>query len=160
MSSIKLIREIEIFSNEDVLSAKDFFKINNEEINFFKIGEIFEEFYLSGDLKIEGNNSKKIKVYKTFNNMTDSYIVKEIDHIETTLGDLCYFIKIQPNGQEGILLTDGHPNMFFIRNILGEIMGVKVSLLYGHGWSILASRICSIKSSNKGCHIFANIHTS
>jgi len=46
--------------------------------------------------------------------------------VETTMSTICALLKKQGNGQAGMLLTDGHANIFYARDIDGVLCGVGV----------------------------------
>jgi len=69
------------------------------------------------------------------------------DKCASTLGDVIRLIEKQPNGEKGVLITNGsvEANVFFIYDVLGELRPVGV---YRHEG---AWRFCSSSGSNPCC---------
>lgn len=65
----------------------------------------------------------------------------ESKKVETTLAELFSLLKKQGNGEDGVLLTNGYANIFYSRDINGELRAVSVCWR-GVGWSVHA---CSVE---------------
>lgn len=59
---------------------------------------------------------------------------------ETRLADIWCLLKLQPNGEAGVLSVNATPNLFFVRDAVGAL-GVVDVLWSGAGWEIGASSI-------------------
>lgn len=71
----------------------------------------------------------------------DSRIIDELgDEHETRLADLWCLLKIQAGGESGILLVNARPNVFYMRDVSGELGAVDI-VWGGAGWEIGASAI-------------------
>lgn len=71
-------------------------------------------------------------------NAYDKDIRKELpeDHL-STLEDIAGLIEAQPNGKEGILLTNGYANIFYVEGKNGEVFAVFVRWFSdGRGWRV------------------------
>jgi hypothetical protein len=73
---------------------------------------------------------------------------------ETTLGELWCLLKLQPNGEAGVLLTSSAPNLFFIRDRDGKLWTVDV-LWGGPGWEIGASAVDGDRPWDAGAWAFS-----
>lgn len=56
---------------------------------------------------------------------------------ETTLGEIWRLLERQANGEEGVLLTNGYANIFYVRDVNGVLRAVDV-LWRGGGWNAYA----------------------
>jgi len=66
----------------------------------------------------------------------DAPILAELgDKAETTLDQVYALMERQPNGEEGILLTNGWANVFYIRDVNGALRAVSV-FWHGDGWDV------------------------
>lgn len=71
----------------------------------------------------------------------DSRIIDELGRgHETRLADLWCLLKIHAGGDSGILLVNATPNVFYVRDVSGELDAVDV-VWGGAGWEIGASAI-------------------
>lgn len=96
--------------------------------------------------KIEENvPATKIRVHKLLRNSKDLNIRAEIgeENEETTLGQLWGSLKLQGCGQDGVLLAKyGFPNIFYIRDVEGNLWAVGVCW-FGDGWFLNAYSVGS-----------------
>lgn len=82
--------------------------------------------------------STELRYAKLLRTERDDPIMKELGEAkETTLAQVHALMKLQPNGQEGALLTSGWANIFYVCDIQGELRAVRVSW-DGVGWSVSA----------------------
>lgn len=71
---------------------------------------------------------------------------------ETRLVDIWCLLKLQENGESGALQTSSDPNIFFVRDGMGDL-GVVDALWGGAGWEIGASPIQ--RSWATSTHVFS-----
>ena len=133
--------------------AADAFGSDNPDGIQFELWPKFKEFFLN---KIEENiPASKLIVCRLIEATLDEQIVVELgDHAETTLAHLYELIKGQANGQAGPLHSSCM-NIFYIRNIRGELWTVNVDWKSNRGWNVFAD---SIKYPNRwpvGTQIFS-----
>ncbi|UGY13910.1 hypothetical protein [Bradyrhizobium septentrionale] len=73
---------------------------------------------------------------------------------ESRLADVWCALKQQPNGNGGPLETNAKPNVFYVRDIAGELGAVDV-LWGGVGWEIGASPVGDKPRWSSGARIFS-----
>lgn len=73
------------------------------------------------------------------------------ENVETTLAQAWQLLKLQPNGQEGVLLNNGWANVFYIRDAGGTLRGVHV-IWHGDGWHVDAYSVGDLRE----WHVEAN----
>lgn len=139
---LELVRTVSVPGISE-FRATDKFKVG-ETVDGVKIsqymGDNFKKFFLP---KIESNvPATEIRVHKLFRKSRDLGIRAEIGEgkEETTLGQLWEMLKLQGNGQDGVLLTNGWANIFYIRDINGNLWAVYAHW-YGVGWDLNADSV-------------------
>lgn len=72
----------------------------------------------------------------------DDEIRKEIgaEREESTMGQVLYLIRRQKNGRAGVLLNNGHANIFYVRDATGTLQVVRVGW-HGDGWYVVAGSV-------------------
>ncbi|MFC0241455.1 hypothetical protein [Rhodopseudomonas telluris] len=76
------------------------------------------------------------------------------DRGEVTLGELWCLLSLQPNGEQGALLTNAIPNLFFVRDREEKLWTVDV-VWGGPGWEIGASAIDGDRRWEAGAQPFS-----
>ena len=74
----------------------------------------------------------------------DEEIRKEIgaERDETTLAEIYSLMERQANGKQGVLLTNGWANIFYVRDANGVLRAVDVRWrVYDGGWSVVARSV-------------------
>lgn len=96
-----------------------------------------------------------LRVY-TLNRVSRSIgIAEELrPSFETSLADIWCLLKRQPNGEAGALLTNAIPNLFFVRDVAGEL-GVVDVLWSGAGWEVGASSLTRNRPWPAGLRVIA-----
>lgn len=100
--------------------AKDKFKLKNKGGICSSISSNFKTWYLFPNYKIEEPQAEqKLRFGTLLQTVTDRPIINELGEVkaETTLTDLFDLMSKQSNREEGNLVTDGHWNIFCIRDI-------------------------------------------
>ena len=102
--------------------AKDHFKIDTSASAKVKIGYLGDDFkrYFLG--VVEQSVSKiELAAYRLEKNLLDEEILRELgDCAQTSLSHLWELLIKQGHGQEGILLTNGCANIFYILDAKGN----------------------------------------
>lgn len=78
----------------------------------------------------------ELKIHKLLKNSKDKPIIDELGgeaKAETFLSEIFSLIETQGNGQEGVLLTNGYANIFYIRDMNGVLWAVRCHW-DGDGW--------------------------
>ncbi|WGD50584.1 hypothetical protein QA641_34100 [Bradyrhizobium sp. CB1650] len=73
---------------------------------------------------------------------------------ETKLADVWCLLRLQANGESGALDINSAPNIFFVRDAMGEL-GVVDALWGGAGWEIGASPLGSQQTWPRGARVFS-----
>lgn len=74
---------------------------------------------------------------------------------ESKLADVWCLLKLQANGESGELQISSAPNIFFVRDAMGEL-GVVDALWGGAGWEIGASPVGSRRAWTVGTRVFSH----
>lgn len=103
------------------------------------LGKNFQNWFLK---KIEGPAAKtKLRYANLLKPSVDGPIIVELgDSVETTLAQIFALMKRQKNGKRGKLLTNSCANIFYVRDINGELRAVFVRWL-GLGWNVHARSV-------------------
>ncbi|MCP3374670.1 hypothetical protein [Bradyrhizobium cajani] len=73
---------------------------------------------------------------------------------ESRLADIWCLLTLQANGETGALQTSSAPNIFFVRDGVGEL-GVVDALWGGAGWEIGASPVGNQRAWTSGTRVFS-----
>jgi hypothetical protein len=73
---------------------------------------------------------------------------------ESSLVDVWCLLRLQPNGDRGALQTRSNPNIFFVRDVAGEL-GVLDAIWGGAGWEIGASPVGDTRRWPSGTRVFS-----
>jgi hypothetical protein len=114
---------------QEAFKANDFFKENDQPDGIkFWLGGNFKKHFLKGIGKIELDvPAATLNVYKLRENSVDGPILGALggnDVAKTSLAYMAQLIKAQPQGQEGVLLTNGWANIFYIEDDNGGLWAV------------------------------------
>jgi hypothetical protein len=124
--------------------AKEKFVKDSKEVKFYGIWDIFTEWFLSDDGKIEDPiGSQELRYGNLTKDSVDRPIIEELGgeaKAETTLSELYDLLKKQAKGEEGDLLTNGYANIFYIKNTEDVLRAVYV-LWDGDGWFVPANSV-------------------
>lgn len=90
----------------------------------------------------------------------DKEIRKEIgaEREETTLAEIYALMECQPNGEEGVLLTDGRANIFYVKDAVGIGILCAVSVRRGvsrGGWGVRAREVTNPGGWDGGYRVFS-----
>lgn len=138
--------------------AADHFRVG-ETVDGVKIsrsmGDNFGRYFLP---KIEKNTAEaEIRVYRLLTNSRDIPIITELggeDIAKTTLAHLWQTLKLQGDGQEGTLFTNGWANIFYIHDINGTLWAV-YACWCGGGWRLGADSIEDPPSWDAGSLVYS-----
>ncbi|MBU4223902.1 hypothetical protein KJ934_01610 [Patescibacteria group bacterium] len=98
----------------------------------------FEKLFF--DKTVEPISEQELNYHKLTKNSVDGPIIDELGgeaKVETTLAEMFSLIALQPNGEDGVSLTNGYANVFYIRDVVGVLRAV---CCYWHdvGWNLSA----------------------
>jgi len=109
--------------------AKDHFKVSTAKgVTIGWIGDNFEKAFLNGKGKIEKNVAEAVfRIFKLVKGSVDTPIIAELggeEVAETTLAQVFTLLQLQGKGQDGVLLTNGWANIFYVRDDEGTLWAV------------------------------------
>lgn len=132
--------------------ASEFFKVNSEKsspIKIVYIGESFGGRFFSpmasrpihgyGPFRPTDRSVVEVTLrYQTLNKCSvDKPIINQLGgeaKAETTLTEIAACMQKHADGEQGVLLTNGYANIFYVRDVVsGLLCAVRVSW-YGDGW--------------------------
>lgn len=145
----------------DLFAAKKFFT-NSKEPNGIKfwLGSNFEKYFLSCEGKTELDVPQAaLNVHKLRKGSVDGPIISELggeSQAETSLAYMAELIKKQPKGEEGILLTNGYGNIFYLRDCNNQLWAV-CCYWYSDGreWDVEACSVTSRSDWDAGYQLFS-----
>lgn len=83
-------------------------------------------------------------------------IVEELRaHLEVRLAEVWCLLRKQPAGEDGALLTDATPNVFYVRDAAG-VLGAVDAVWSGAGWEIGASAVTGDRPWLAGTRVIAH----
>ncbi|MBM3257670.1 MAG: hypothetical protein FJZ05_00415 [Candidatus Nealsonbacteria bacterium] len=136
---LELIGVVTISAISRFVASKKFV-IARKPINIAWLGDNFKSWFLK---KIEEPVGKAdLRYMKLTSPSVDGPILAELgeDRAETTLAQIFSLMERQPNGEKGILLTNGYANIFYVRDVSGILRAVHVRWC-SDGWSVRASSV-------------------
>ncbi|MBP6855850.1 MAG: hypothetical protein KBC26_02705 [Candidatus Pacebacteria bacterium] len=151
------IGAIKIQSPANFIAIRHFrlYESEHEPVLIGWIGPHFTEHFLP---KVEEmSEDHNLSIFTLTRASCDAPIVSELggeDGIETTLFKINKFLVSQGRGQGGILLTNGHFNIFYVRDIYGELCSV---FLYWGGdfWGIESRSLSCLLSYDADSQVFS-----
>jgi predicted metal-dependent peptidase len=97
----------------------------------------------------------ELRVSQLKKNSLDKPILAELgDKAETTLSAIWELLTKQPNGESGVLLTNGYANIFYVRDAKGVLWAVGARWSSG-GWYVCASSVEGPGGWNEGSQVFS-----
>jgi hypothetical protein len=118
----------------------------------------FRSWFLSGEGKIEEPvGDKELRYGKLVKGTVDGPIIQELDgeaKAETTLSEVFALMEKQPNREDGVLLTNGWANIFYVKDIEGVLRAVLVDWS-GDGWGVGARSVGSPDDWDAGGRVFS-----
>ena len=136
--------------------AKDKFVVNigaESPVKILFLGSNFREWFLSKTE--EPARQATLRYAKLMESSVDGPILAELgDKAETTLSQIYALMERQPNGKEGILLTNGWANIFYARDVNGSLRAVNVNW-NSDGWNANASSVENPNKWNDGNRVFS-----
>jgi hypothetical protein len=135
-SILELIGTTVIPATDKKLVAKDFFTEKK-----FYLGDNFKDWFLK---KIEDPIGEvNVRYQKLTKSSVDGPIIAELggeEKVETTLATIADLIGRQAKGENGILLTNGYANIFYVRDATELLRAVSVYWC-GDRWNVDADSV-------------------
>ncbi|MBU4353526.1 hypothetical protein KKA18_02415 [Patescibacteria group bacterium] len=115
----------------------------------------FEKLFF--DKTVEPISEQELNYHKLTKNSVDGPIIDELGgeaKVETTLAEMFSLIALQPNGEDGVSLTNGYANVFYIRDVVGVLRAVCCDWLDG-GWYLFACSVGDPYAWRGGYQVFS-----
>jgi hypothetical protein len=120
-------------------AVKDNFKLGKAGIGY--LGDNFKNWFLG---KTEGPaEGVTLRYSRLTESSLDAPILAELgDKAETTLANLFHLLSLQAKGQDGVLLTNGYANIFYVRDASGELRSVNAHRRgFSSAWGVDAREV-------------------
>lgn len=143
---------------QEPFKAADFFREDGQPDGIrFRLGTCIKVNFLR---KVEtAVPAAALNVYRFAQSSLNVPIVVALggsDAAKTSLTYVAQLIRAQPQGQEGVLLTNGHSNFFYIEDDNGELSAVRCVWSSSECvWIVDADPVTALISSSRGCRIFS-----
>ena len=122
-------------------------------VKIFFLGDNFQEWF--GSKTEEPMEETEVRYAKLMKPSLDAPILEELgDKAEASLSQMYALMARQANGQEGVLLTNGWANIFYVRDINGELSAVYV-VWHGRGWFVGAHSVTRPGRWRDGRQVFS-----
>lgn len=141
---LEVMSAVKVSANVELFIAKEKFVVNigsDAKVKISYLGENFRKRFLG---KIEKPNAENTMHFgKLLKNSLDDDIIDELGGKDNAKGMLCQMfslIEVQSNGEDGVLLTNGYANIFYVLDDEGVLWAVCCNWL-GDGWGVNASSV-------------------
>jgi len=134
----------------------DHFKLSNITIKFLYIGDNFKSWFYG-----KTEEAKDVAVSSPHHDLSkvslDCEILNDLGgeaKAEVTMAGVYKLVNCQPNGEPGVLLTNGYTNIFYVRDVSGVLRAVYVHR-YGDGWDVHANSVEDPDRWSAGSRVFS-----
>lgn len=135
--------------------ARDHFATGSKVVKIGFIGNNFSNWFLG---KTEKPNSQaELRYQRLSKNSLDKPILNELGNLaETTLSAIWELLKSQPNGENGVLLTNGCWNIFYVKDVEDVLRAVSVrwNAFFG-SWDLSAYSVADPYGWYAGDRVFS-----
>lgn len=138
--------------------TKNGFKVDtcdSAEVKISFLGDNFKTWFL--DKVEETMEDVSLFYFDLLRNSLDASIIQDLGgetKVETTLCAIWTLLKMQRNGEPGILLTNGYANIFYIKDTQGVLRAVGV-YWRGGGWYVYAGSVTLPCEWDAGRRVFS-----
>ncbi|TRZ64267.1 MAG: hypothetical protein D4Q79_01870 [Spirochaetia bacterium] len=155
-SLLRFIGEVNIPATTEKFVARNKFVVDtgeNAPVKISYLGDNFQEWFLG---KIEESAAETTLRYaELVESSIDKPILSELgDTAETTLSAVYALMERQQNREDGALLTNGYANIFYVRDVNGELRAVRV-YWRGGGWGVRAGSVGRPTTWDDGYRVFS-----
>ncbi|MFA6495353.1 MAG: hypothetical protein WCV87_03295 [Candidatus Paceibacterota bacterium] len=149
-SLLELVGTVTVPTSEKFVVV-DHFKVDisaNAEVKIGYLSDCFKSLFF-GKIE-EPSGITKLRCQRLRRNSLDKLILDELgDTAEMTLSGVWELLKLQPNGENGVLFASGRTNIFYVCDVNGELKVVSMHREVSEGcWYVFASWI----EGQSGCH--------
>ncbi|MDR3582392.1 MAG: hypothetical protein P4L67_03930 [Candidatus Pacebacteria bacterium] len=149
---------VETGGSVDSFVVRDHFVVNKKKTAPVKISCIWDNFQKWFMGKTESSFAASSLAYGKLSRVSvDGLIIEFLggeEKAETTLAEVFALMAVQPNGEEGALLTSGRANIFYVRDVAGALRAVSV-LWDGDGWDVGATAVTNPNTWSAGDRVFS-----
>jgi hypothetical protein len=133
---LELVNSVRAKGAKKFVAKESFKKGNSDGVAIYDIYQSFKTNFLG---KVEEDiPDTDLKAHKLLRDSRDPNIIVDLgDNHETHLAHIWSLMKLQPNGGEGALLTNGYANIFYVRDVEGVLWAVDVRW-FDDGWHVSA----------------------
>jgi hypothetical protein len=154
---LRLMTTVNVAAVEKFVT-KEYFKVDTSEKAKVKIALLLADFSTHFLPKVEeGSLPGELRVHRLLAWSLDAPIMAELGDprfFSTTLADLWVMLEKQPSGEEGVLLTNGWTNNFYIHDQNETLWGVNAFWYAGRGgWLIGAQSVGSLVGWYEGIQV-------
>ena len=129
------------------------FTTKNKDVKISYLGPNFEKWF-SG-MEVASRAGYVLQSKHLTKSLNDKQIMDELgDSCETDLVDIYHLLSLQSNGGDGVLLTNGYANIFYIKDVNGVRRAVSAYWLDG-GWGVGARSVEVMSSWLEGRRVFS-----
>jgi hypothetical protein len=106
-------------------------------------------------VKVEPTDDASLQTYLLKNPSNAAEIIGELGtRGESKLADIWCLLELQANGESGALQTNSAPNIFFVRDGMGDLAVID-AMWGGAGWEIGASPVGNQQAWTRGTRVFS-----
>lgn len=157
---LKHVGKVEIPAATEPFIAKDKFIKDSKEVKFYGIWGNFTKWFLEGDGVVDDPaEACEFRYANLTRPSVDESIIEELGgraKVESTLVQIFSLLLKQSEGQEGVLLTNGYANIFYVKDLKGELRTVGV-YWRSDGWRVDAVSIVDPGDWFAGARVFSPI---
>ncbi len=138
---LEFIGTVTVAATTTLFIAKDHFVVNtkkNAPVKISYLGDNFKAQFLGKEEQPFAGST--LNYGKLSRSSVDGPIIAALggeEKAETTLTELFSLMEAQKNGEDGLLLTNGYANIFYIKDVTGVLCAVSAGW-GGDGWSVSA----------------------
>ncbi len=153
---LRFIGEVNIPATTEKFVTRDKFVADtgkNVPVKISYLGNNFRNWFL--DKTEDPMAETTLRYAELTESSVDGPILAELGNTaETTLAEIFQLMLNQPNGEDGVLLTNGYANIFYVRDVNGELRAVGVGW-GGGGWCVHASSVANPDEWGDGSRVFS-----
>ncbi|MFA5061760.1 MAG: hypothetical protein WC526_01275 [Patescibacteria group bacterium] len=132
---------------------------NTEKNAPVKISYIFDKVtvWFQGKIEERVEGEMALCCHTLNSDSDDNLIINQLGgetKAETALAEVFACLEKQPNGEDGALLTNGHANIFYVRNTEGVLCVIQV-IWRGDGWTFYTRSVGSLDTCTEGRRVFS-----
>ena len=136
---LRFVATVAVPGTTESFRVNSWFNMNNSEVGFRYVSEKFKGFF--GDMEVAPSDGIELSCQELIRNAYDREIIADLGGKEkciTKLSELRGLLMKQPRGEEGILLTDGRANIFYVYDSAAVLRAVYVNW-NDNGWYVNAN---------------------